>query len=119
MVRNRVEVLFRLEDGPQGERRYLVEELADPRWPDSIGKLRCPGGKIEQGEDARDALLRELREEWDIVIAQELLSLVGQQAGPRGEIVRYETSIQEDVVGIYSLEGGGERLVVSRYVPDP
>jgi 8-oxo-dGTP pyrophosphatase MutT (NUDIX family) len=41
-----------------------------------------PGGKIEASEDARPALVRELREELGIIVAQDRLQYLGRADAP-------------------------------------
>lgn len=110
-VRDRVELVMRLNDG-----RYLGEILSDPRWPASIGKIRCPGGKIEPGETPCEALLRELQEEYSISITSAELNLLSELNGPRGRVVRYETAAPDHWIGLVA-EGANETLVVIDYPP--
>ena len=112
-TRDRVEVLFRLDGG-----RYLVEVLRDPRWPEAIGKVRCPGGRIEPGETPVAALCRELREEYGFEFEPDDLAFVFEKSGPRGQIFRFETSAPEAWLGQVST-GGYEELIVERCQPDP
>jgi 8-oxo-dGTP diphosphatase len=46
--------------------RVLLARRTDPEW--LAGKWEFPGGKIEQGEDPREALARELSEELDLAV---------------------------------------------------
>jgi len=112
-TRNRVEVLLHLGDG------FLVERLADPRWPDSIGKTRCPGGKIEEGESPLTALVRELGEEYDLDVVPAMFAFVSRVDGPRGYLTRYAAAAPPTWVGLPCVEGGGEVLVQTRAQPAP
>ena len=112
-TRNRVEVLLRLQGG------FLVERLSDPRWPESIGKTRCPGGKIEEGESPMAALVRELYEEYDLDVVPAMFSFVSRVDGPRGYIVRYEAYASPSWEGRVCIEGGGEVLVSAVTPPTP
>ena len=113
-IRNRAEVLLHLGSGG-----FLVETLADPRWPESIGKTRCPGGKIEEGESAVDTLVRELYEEYDLGVGPESFSFVSRVEGPRGYLVRYEALAPPHWEGRVCSEGGGEVLTRTLALPEP
>lgn len=112
-MRDRVEVLMPLPDG-----RFLVERLADPRWPANVGKLRCPGGKIEAGETAVAAAVRELLEEYSLDLIATGLTLHSVTPGPRGQITRLMYAyVSQDWIGRLMEEGGGEMLVAVNHVP--
>lgn len=83
--RNRVEAIIH---GPNGW--YWAERLLSTEHPANIGAIRCVGGKIEPGEQPREALIRELLEEYSLVVDPTRLVLAGVSAGPRGNIWRYE-----------------------------
>lgn len=111
-MRHRAEVLLYTDAG------YLVERLGSPRYPASVGLLRCPGGKIENGEDPRDTIYREFWEEYGIGL-DSVLSLVYQIDGPRGQIVRYTAPAQEHWAGKLDIEEGTSMLVLTNTVPSP
>lgn len=81
-MRHRVEAVIQTATG------FWVERLLDQRYPESVGKLRCIGGKIEDGEDPVDALQRELWEEYQIDVHRRQLLHIEQLEGPRGQIHR-------------------------------
>jgi 8-oxo-dGTP diphosphatase len=112
-TRDRVEVLAELPAGVIGEL------LSDPRWPDSIGKVRLPGGKIEEGESPEEAAARELMEEYGLEIQPRDLRLVDTFQGPRGQVVRLSyAGAQPNWLGRRDDTGTG-LLVVTPVVPQP
>jgi 8-oxo-dGTP diphosphatase len=56
------------------EGRVLAQRRAYP--PELAGRWELPGGRVEPGESAREALIRECREELAVVIVP------GEQVGP-------------------------------------
>jgi 8-oxo-dGTP pyrophosphatase MutT (NUDIX family) len=111
--RNRVEGIMRIKEG------FVVERLLDPKYPDSIGMLRCPGGKVEEGESPKEALVRELKEEYDIAIEEWQLIYKQAERGSRGWVYRFA------IVGPFTAKTGSkstegvEELVLHEYIPDP
>lgn len=113
--RDRVEVLLPMPNGAG----VIGELLSDPQWPDSIGKVRLIGGKIERGELPEEAAVRELMEEYGLEIQVDDLQPVQTYDGPRGQVVRLSYSkAQLDWLGRVDDTGTG-RLVVSPTVPQP
>jgi 8-oxo-dGTP diphosphatase len=51
---------------PEG--KYLIAKRNDQDIPDSHNKWELVGGKLEYGEDPKDALLREVKEEAGLLI---------------------------------------------------
>ncbi len=54
--------------------RVLAQQRAYP--PEAAGRWELPGGRVEPGESARDALIRECREELAVEVVP------GEQIGP-------------------------------------
>ena len=54
-------VILRVAPGPDGEQEILLSRLAERITNDELWTL--PGGGLDHGEDPRDAVLREVREE--------------------------------------------------------
>lgn len=54
--------------------RVLAQQRAFP--PETAGRWELPGGRVEQGESAADALIRECREELNVDVVP------GEQLGP-------------------------------------
>lgn len=74
----------------QGDRFLVCQRRGDGPFPH---KWEFPGGKIESGEDAREALRRELKEELDITVekAREVLRHAHAYAdGTRVELVFFD-----------------------------
>jgi len=69
--------------------RVLAQQRAHP--PATAGRWELPGGRVEPGESARDALVRECREELAVEIVP------GEQLGsdvplPGGDVLRVHTA---------------------------
>lgn len=64
---------------------FLLELLDDPRWPESRGKLRLPGGGVRRGESLIAAAVRELYEEFQIIVPPRLLKPLGRSSRHRGD----------------------------------
>jgi len=68
-IRERARVIL-----PTGSGRYLMEEML---YPPNAGKHRFPGGKVEDGEDPIDTVVRELREETGQELSRDKLRYLG------------------------------------------
>jgi hypothetical protein len=107
-MRDRAEAVIRTEQG------YVVEQMLDPRYPENFRKVRCIGGKIEQGETPQQAICRELAEEYKIEASEVVLESVTD--GKQGKVYRFLVDVSKDIVTYYSASGM-ERLLFSSRVP--
>lgn len=113
MVRNRVEAIIPDVAG----NGYWVERLLSTEHPENIGKLRCIGGKVEEGETPCMALIRELEEEYGMLVAPNQLMLTAQLDGPRGALTRYTIFKGRAKPGFSNTNN--EEMVLSETIPDP
>lgn len=109
--RDRAELLIRVGN------HFIVEQLGSPRYPQSIGHCRCPGGKIEQGEDPVTTLRREFMEEYGLELKEEIKLLFKIQ-GKRGIVARYVTEGQIAWAGKKDIEEGTSMLLLTDVVPN-
>lgn len=97
--RRRVVVAAGLIWGADG--RVLVSQR--PEGSSHAGKWELPGGKLEPGETAGEALVRELREELDVEV----------QAGPEfGRVVHDYPELTVTLVGLHALHVRGKPRAV-------
>lgn len=82
--------------------RILVSEAFDSSKQDYY--CRPVGGAIEFGENSRDAMLREIREEIDVEVKN--LKFVGVLES----IFRYEGALGHEIVFVYDAEFADENL---------
>lgn len=61
---------------PYGE-GYLMERMNNPKFPDNLGKVRFPGGGIDEGETAEEAAVREMQEELGLTVDPAMLKRLG------------------------------------------
>ena len=110
-MRNRVEAIIPTAEG------YWVEKLSDPAYPENVGRVRCIGGKIENGETPEAALLRELAEEYELRVLPEQLRLLSQRPGRHGNIFR----VRVDGLSLTPRRSttGHEEIVFARVLPEP
>ena len=80
---NRVRVVM-----PYGQ-GYLMERMNNPKYPDNLGKKRFPGGGVDAGETARQAAVREMKEELGQLISARSLRLIGDYSGGQHGTERY------------------------------
>lgn len=56
---------------------YLMERMNNPKFPDNLGKVRFPGGGIDEGETAEEAAVREMQEELGLTVDPAMLKRLG------------------------------------------
>lgn len=81
---------------PDDQERII---LVRRRYPPEMGHWTLPGGGIEAGESALDAVMREVEEETGLVIA------VDEQLGT------WSTPIKETIITFYLAHADGGRLI--------
>jgi mutator protein MutT len=82
---------------PEG--KYLIAKRNDQDIPDSHNKWELVGGKLEYGEDPKDALLREVKEEaglliTDITLAPKIFTQVWKRKMDEGNVTNATPFIQ-------------------------
>jgi 8-oxo-dGTP pyrophosphatase MutT (NUDIX family) len=65
------------------EGKYLLERLANPKYPENLGKTRFPGGGVDPGETPAQTAVRELHEELGLRVRQKALSPLGVLRHPQ------------------------------------
>ena len=113
----RIEALLQFAPGC-----FVVEQLADPRYPANVGKARCVGGKQEEGETPADTIVRELKEEYGITIqsqqVREEIDLQCLSLVPYAR--RFVVTVDRDIIGRSSVEGDGTTLIAMyNTTPEP
>ena len=99
----RVRVAMPHEDG------YLMEKLKNPKFPANIGRIRFPGGGIDEGETPETAAVRELKEELGIDINSEDLARLGVYPdGVKGPEQYFQLDKHTLTPGNYKATVGGD-----------
>ena len=109
--RNRVEAVIPTDQG------YWAEQLLNPAHPENLGRVRCIGGKIEDGETPEAALIRELAEEYELIVLPEQLRLLSVRPGSQGDV--YRVCVDRLSLTPRRSTTGHEQIVFVRVPPDP
>jgi len=113
----RIEALLQYSPGC-----FACEQLADPRFPENLGKIRCFGGKQEDGETPAQTIIREAMEEYGLEIRE---AQIGPEVDLQAlEVVDYARRFivyvnRDDVIGRKTIEGDGTTLVQCYSSPAP
>ena len=103
---NRVRVVM-----PYGQ-GYLMERMNNPKYPDNLGKKRFPGGGVDAGETARQAAVREMKEELGQLISARSLRLIGDYSGGQHGTERYYRLDKHKLSpGNYEASIGGDKNI--------
>tara|TARA_R110002110_G_C13413003_1_gene713772 strand:- start:654 stop:1610 length:957 start_codon:yes stop_codon:yes gene_type:complete len=91
---------------------YLMEKMNNPKYPDNLGKVRFPGGGIDEGETAEEAAVREMQEELGLTVDPAMLKRLGIYAdgtyGPE-QYLSYDKHGLEP--GDYEATVGGDKQI--------
>ena len=108
--RTRAAVAMILRQGGSGLELFLIQRASHDQDPWS-GHLAFPGGKVEPGEEPKQAAERETCEEVGLDLGK------ARYLGPLGEITGHSLPVR--VAGyVYALNGCGSRPVLSDEVHD-
>lgn len=110
-LRHRVEAVIPTDQG------FWCEQLLNPAHPENLGRVRCIGGKIEDGETPESALIRELAEEYELHVLPEQLRLLSQRPGRSGDVFRVR--VDGLLLTPRRSTTGHEEIVFARVPPDP
>ena len=92
------------------EEGYLMEKLKNPKYPENIGRIRFPGGGIDEGETPEEAAVRELKEELGIDITAEDLARLGVYPdGVKGPEQYFQLDKHTVAPGNYKATVGGDK----------
>lgn len=98
-------------------RRLLVERSKDKEF------FIAPGGQIEEGETAPEALVRELMEEFQITVDEADLTLFGtfraKAAGQENKVVEMQVYTVANWVGVPKPDSEVEEIKWVNSVPEP
>jgi hypothetical protein len=115
----RVELVIAIAGGG-----FVAEELANPEFPDNVGKIRCIGGTIKEGESPWSAARRVVQKKYGLFImpadGTDALIAVG---GKDGTVIRivYDRSFKyawANMIGRVSTTGH-ETMVAVKKPPKP
>lgn len=101
-MRNRAAVVL-----PFGN-TILLEELRHPALP-GLWQLRLPGGGIEPGETPRETIVRELAEEFGLLVDPSQLQYKGQVSTPAQVMHVFEWPTHPLEPGCYGREADNGR----------
>lgn len=110
----RVAAVLHYRDG------HLVERLANPKYPQNLGKLRHVGGHQHAGETLAEALCRELKEELGISLDPQDLELDEREYTSLSGEVERRLVIRDHGLqpGTYTASIGGDRQVHLVYLDE-
>lgn len=85
------------------DNKYLILKKAKSNYPHSSEKWECPGGRIEENETPKDALLREINEE--IKLKCEIIREL--------PLLENETDTYKSKCYVYLLESFSKNVILS------
>jgi len=95
--------------------RFLIARRMDDGTPDSL-KWEFPGGKVEPGENPKNALVREIKEELGIIIGNlepfEKVSFVKEKSKTIKEKITIESYLADWLRGEIELSGCSDARLV-------
>lgn len=78
---------------------YLLESMDDPAYPVSLGKVRFPGGGMKDGESIRATAVRELNEEFGIVVDPDRFRYLGTVEFPAWDCREHYLLLRDPGIG--------------------
>ena len=91
---------------------YLMEKMNNPKFPDNLGKVRFPGGGIDEGETAEEAAVREMQEELGLAVDPAMLKRLGIYAdGQHGPEQYFSYDDHGLEPGDYEASVGGDKYI--------
>lgn len=113
--------IFKLTQKQAGDRvrvvmpyqgRYLLEKLLNKKYPQNLGKIRFPGGGVDEGETHQQAAVREMQEELSTEVDPAKLRYLGQDSRPEMSHEHYYQLDEHPLrPGRYKTNVGGDAFV--------